>query len=75
MLQVLITLYLKCKKTKTKQNIEIKCLPVLFLKSSNCEKSTYFGINMQNFIPAKTPNLYGIQCALNHTLCNYYVPV
>lgn len=61
------------KKNPKNKNIEIKCL--LFLKSSNREKSTYVGINMQNFTPAKTPNLYGIQCALNHTLCNYYVPV
>lgn len=56
MLQVLIAMYRKCKEIK---NIEIKCL--LFLKSSNREKSTYFGINMQTFTPAKTPNLYDIK--------------
>lgn len=37
MLQVLIAMYLKCKENK---NIEIKCL--LFLKSWNREKSTFF---------------------------------
>lgn len=58
MLQVLIheAMYLKCKENK---NIEIKCL--LFLNHEIMKKVPFLGINMQNFTPAITPNLYDIK--------------